>query len=77
MFSNVLAPKAYSIDLVEQALRAGPNASPPNNMRRALIFDGVFVMIIGALIFLMKGSQERKRIDEEKAKEFERSNSKS
>jgi hypothetical protein len=65
--SNLLA---IIFTLAQQALRAGPDASPPNNMRHALIFDGAFAMATGALIFLMKGSQERKRLDEEMAKEL-------
>ena len=70
---NVLTRHAYLIDSAEQALRAGPNAPHPNSMHRALQFNGIFVMAVGALVFLIKGSQERKRMDEEKAKEFEMS----
>ena len=50
-------------------LRAGPDANPPLNMLKALIFMGVFAMVICSLIFLIRGEQKRKRMDEEKLKE--------
>ncbi|KAF9070062.1 major facilitator superfamily domain-containing protein [Rhodocollybia butyracea] len=52
--------------LVEDALRAGTDANPPLNMRRGLIFNGVFVLVSVLLILLIKGEQVRKSIDEEK-----------
>ncbi|KAJ3975765.1 major facilitator superfamily domain-containing protein [Lentinula raphanica] len=52
--------------LVEDALRAGSDANPPLNMRRGLIFNGVFVLVSVLLIWLIKGEQVRKKIDEEK-----------
>ncbi|KAJ7358488.1 major facilitator superfamily domain-containing protein [Mycena albidolilacea] len=52
--------------LVEGALRAGLDASPPQNMRRALIFNGVVVMSTLSIIFFLRGQQTRKQIDQEK-----------
>ncbi|KAJ7188327.1 major facilitator superfamily domain-containing protein [Mycena filopes] len=52
--------------LVEGALRAGPDANPPLNMRRALIFNGAFVMGVAASIFFLRGRQMRKQVDQEK-----------
>ncbi|KAJ6468306.1 major facilitator superfamily domain-containing protein [Mycena sanguinolenta] len=46
------------------ALRAGANANPPLNMRRALIFNGTFVVASSSLIFLLRGKQVRKELDE-------------
>ena len=51
------------------ALRAGPDAHPPLNMVKALIFMGVSAMVICSLIFLLRGEQKRKMMDEEKLKE--------
>jgi len=51
------------------ALRAGPDAHPPLNLLKALIFLGVFAMAICSLIFLLRGEQKRKMMDEEKLKE--------
>ncbi|RXW22995.1 hypothetical protein EST38_g2878 [Candolleomyces aberdarensis] len=52
--------------LSQQALRAGPDAQPPLNMKRALIFNGVFCMVAAATVLLLKGEQNRKKVDEEK-----------
>ncbi|KAJ7703249.1 major facilitator superfamily domain-containing protein [Mycena rosella] len=49
--------------LVEGALRAGPDANPPLNMRRALIFNGTFVMTASAFVFFLHGKQTRKQMD--------------
>ncbi|EPQ51930.1 MFS general substrate transporter [Gloeophyllum trabeum ATCC 11539] len=51
--------------LSEGALRAGPDANPPYNMRRALIFNGAFVW--GAIAFGIpfKGQQTRRALDEQ------------
>ncbi|KAF8813928.1 MFS general substrate transporter [Phlegmacium glaucopus] len=51
------------------ALRAGPGAHPPLNMSKALIFLGVIAMAICSLVFLLRGEQKRKLMDEEKLKE--------
>ncbi|KAJ7072374.1 major facilitator superfamily domain-containing protein [Mycena amicta] len=52
--------------LVEGALRAGSDASPPLNMRNALIFNGAVVMIFAASVFFLRGQQTRKQVDREK-----------
>ncbi|CAA7261775.1 unnamed protein product [Cyclocybe aegerita] len=48
------------------ALRAGEDASPPLNMKRALIFNGVVVLAVCCSVFFLHGHQKRKRLDEEK-----------
>ncbi|KAF7361359.1 Major facilitator superfamily domain-containing protein 7 [Mycena sanguinolenta] len=50
--------------LIIGTLRAGPEASPPLNMRRSLIFSGVLAMISGGLSLLIRGKQARKEMDE-------------
>lgn len=50
-------------------MRAGPNANPPLNMRRALIFNGASVMAAAALVFFIRGKQVRKEVDEKKHQE--------
>ncbi|KAK2467890.1 hypothetical protein APHAL10511_000185 [Amanita phalloides] len=55
--------------LVHQALRASPNASPPLNMHRALIFNGIIAAVAAALAFPVQGRQDRKRLDELKLRE--------
>ncbi|KAM0745648.1 MFS general substrate transporter [Meredithblackwellia eburnea MCA 4105] len=45
------------------ALQGGPDASPPLNMRKALIFEGVFVFVASFFSLLLKGEQARKRLD--------------
>ncbi|KAJ7132801.1 major facilitator superfamily domain-containing protein [Mycena crocata] len=52
--------------LVEGALRAGPDANPPLNMRRALIFNGTIAISTCAFIFFLHGKQTRKQVDQEK-----------
>jgi len=51
------------------ALSAGPNASPPLNMKRSLIFMGVVVVTISSLVFFIRGEQKRKVLDERKLQE--------
>ncbi|KAF8650442.1 hypothetical protein AX16_005245 [Volvariella volvacea WC 439] len=51
--------------IVEGALRAGPDADPPLNMHRALIFNGVFVLISSLLVFFVTGKQVRRELDEQ------------
>ena len=51
------------------ALRASPDAHPPLNMLKALIFMGVSGMAVCSLIFLLRGEQKRKLMDEEKLRE--------
>lgn len=55
--------------IVAGALRAGPDASPPLNMKKHLVFQGVIVLVICATIFLLHGVQRRKVADEEKMQE--------
>ncbi|KAF8212680.1 hypothetical protein K438DRAFT_1957299 [Mycena galopus ATCC 62051] len=52
--------------LVEGALRAGPSANPPLNMRHSLIFNGVVVMTTCVSVFFLRGQQTRKHLDQEK-----------
>ncbi|KAF8070699.1 major facilitator superfamily domain-containing protein [Lyophyllum atratum] len=52
--------------LSEGALRAGPDANPPLNMRRALIFNGAIIAAAASLIFLLHGRQVRKERDEQR-----------
>ncbi|KAK7035498.1 hypothetical protein VNI00_011791 [Paramarasmius palmivorus] len=55
--------------VVQNELRAGPDANPPLNMRRSLIFQGSMVMVAGALTLLLGGKQVRKELDEQKVQE--------
>ncbi|KAF9784690.1 major facilitator superfamily domain-containing protein [Thelephora terrestris] len=54
--------------LSESALRAGPNAKPPLNMRNALIFHGTIICVVSLLTFGLKGEQTRRERDEIEAK---------
>ncbi|KAI0772495.1 MFS general substrate transporter [Trametes elegans] len=51
--------------LAEGSLREGPNANPPLNLHRAVIFQGVFVTAVVALVYLLEGKQTRRAVDEE------------
>ncbi|KAG5639117.1 hypothetical protein H0H81_006706 [Sphagnurus paluster] len=53
--------------LVEGALRAGPQANPPLNMLRSLIFNGAIIMSSASLVFMLHGRQVRKERDEQTA----------
>ncbi|KAG7088672.1 hypothetical protein E1B28_012644 [Marasmius oreades] len=55
--------------LAEDGLRASPDATPPLNMRRALIFQATFVIIAAVLTVCIRGKQKRKELDEKKAQE--------
>lgn len=55
--------------LVQGALRAGSDGSPPLNMRRGLIFSGTFIMVVAALSILLRGKQVRKELDRAKNEE--------
>ena len=48
----------------ESALRAGPDANPPLNMRNALIFQDVLICAVSLLVFVLKGGQTRRERDE-------------
>ena len=52
------------ISTAESALRAGPDANPPLNMRKALIFHGVIICAVSLLVFALKGKQNRRERDE-------------
>ena len=45
------------------ALRAPESASPPQNMHRALIFNGVTILAVTVTIFLFHGRQRRREKD--------------
>jgi hypothetical protein len=49
--------------LVQGALRAPSTASPPLNMHRALIFNGVFIVVCSSLVFFIRGKQARREMD--------------
>jgi len=49
--------------LVEGALRAPATASPPLNMHKALMFNGVFIMLTCISIFSIRGTQVRREND--------------
>jgi len=53
--------------LYEEALRAPPTADPPLNMRKAVIFNGVFALVSSCLTLLIRGKQVRRELDEKKA----------
>lgn len=52
-------------DIVEGALRAGPDAEPPLNMRRALIYQGCLVCGASVTVFALRGKQTRRELDEQ------------
>ena len=53
-------------NLAQTALRAGPDANPPFNMHRALIFNGAFIMTTAFLVFFIRGREARKELDQKK-----------
>ncbi|SCZ94386.1 BZ3500_MvSof-1268-A1-R1_Chr12-2g03864 [Microbotryum saponariae] len=53
------------------ALTSGPNASPPNNMRRAIVFEGIVVFVTSFLILFIKGDQTRRLEDVRAHEEME------
>lgn len=56
--------------LVQSSLRAGPEANPPLNMHRALIFNGAMVMSFASLVVLLQGRQTRRERDEKALEQF-------
>jgi hypothetical protein len=54
---------------VQGALRASPEADPPQNMHRTIIFNGVWVSTVAASIYFLRGKQVRRELDEEMNKE--------
>ncbi|KAF9241533.1 major facilitator superfamily domain-containing protein [Melanogaster broomeanus] len=55
--------------LAEGALRAPATASPPYNMRNALILHGSVVVAFGTLVFFIRARQARRELDEVMARE--------
>ncbi|TFK54532.1 MFS general substrate transporter [Heliocybe sulcata] len=55
--------------LSEGALRAGPDADPPLNMRKALIFNAAFIWGFVVLVSIFRGKQARRQLDERKIQE--------
>jgi len=55
--------------LVMNTLRAGPDADPPLNMKRALIFNSAFISATTLLSIPFTGAQTRRKLDEQKAKD--------
>lgn len=55
----------------ESALRAGPDANPPLNMRNALIFHATIICVVSVLVFGLKGKQTRRERDEIEARRAE------
>jgi MFS transporter, FLVCR family, MFS-domain-containing protein 7 len=53
---------------VENSLRAGPDADPPFNMHRALIFEGAFTLAVSATMVGLRGKQARRERDEQEIK---------
>jgi FLVCR family MFS transporter 7 len=49
-------------------MKAGPVASPPDNMRRALIFQGSFICAAVAFGVVLRGEQKRRKQDEAQQK---------
>lgn len=54
---------------MQDALRASPAEIPPQNMHRAIIFNGVWTLAITMLIFPFRGRQARRELDEQKNEE--------
>jgi FLVCR family MFS transporter 7 len=48
---------------VEDALRAGLNATPPLNMKKALIFQGAVILGVCLTVFGIRGEQTRRKRD--------------
>jgi len=55
--------------LCDGALRASLDANPPLNMRRGLIFNAACASAFSTSVFLLKGKQARKVMDERKLQE--------
>jgi len=59
------------IPTAESALKAGPDAHPPLNMRNALIFNTAIVWAVAFLNLGLKGKQSRRERDEMEARDVE------
>ena len=62
---RLLFPFPYPASTVEGALRAGPDANPPNNMHRALIYQGALVCAAVVWVFGLRGKQARRELYEQ------------
>lgn len=62
-FANLFA---FVCITVMDALRSGPDASPPFNMRKSIIFSASFMCLSGALCFALEGKQSRTELDRER-----------
>lgn len=58
---------AFGIVMIlgEGALRAPSTANPPYNMHSALILHGCIIVVVGSLVFFVRGKQVRREADEE------------
>ena len=54
---------------VENALRAGPDAQPANNMHRSIVFQGAFVCAVVFAPIALRGKQIRREQDERQLQE--------
>lgn len=57
--------------LVIDALRAGPDASPPNNMNTAMIVVAGIVFLGNLPCIWIKGDLKRSQVDNENSKKLE------
>ena len=60
---------ALTLSVVEGALRAGPEANPPYNMLRGLVFQVVLTVSSVAFVAALRGKQARREMDEQKLEE--------
>lgn len=51
------------INLAEPALKAGPDASPPSNLRNGMILQASFACVLGVLVIPFRGEQKRRKQD--------------
>ncbi|KAG8988542.1 hypothetical protein FRB94_001911 [Tulasnella sp. JGI-2019a] len=55
--------------LVADSLRAGPDASPPGNLRKVLIMFAIMSAVVSASMIGLEGRQSRRRLDEDRARD--------
>ncbi|KAH9985811.1 MFS general substrate transporter [Russula compacta] len=55
--------------LGQGALRDSPAAIPPQNMHRAIIFNGVWTFAVTLSVFFLQGNQARRELDEQMFRE--------
>ena len=68
-------PDDRHVQTAESALRAGPDANPPLNMRNGLRFHAAILCVISVLVFALKGKQTRRERDVMEAGRVERDQS--